>query len=173
MHEQEITPAGFISVEDMDLDYIEEDHKVSLCDIECHVSFENVHPGTSDSPTPFIMASFDIECTSSDGTFPQAQRQNDKIIQIFTTFYKYGENEPYYTHACVLGETENIEGVDMECFYEGKQYNKDDEKYFQNAHTFHFTLESLENLMAKHGIELIHGNQFVRSAFRHTNIKTS
>jgi 2-polyprenyl-3-methyl-5-hydroxy-6-metoxy-1,4-benzoquinol methylase len=41
-------------------------------------------------------------------------------------------------------------------------------KYFQNAHTYHFTLESVKNLMAKNGFELIHGNQFVMSAFRKT-----
>ena len=39
-------------------------------------------------------------------------------------------------------------------------------KYFQNAHTYHFTLESLKNLMGVNGFELIHGNQFVQSAFR-------
>ena len=41
-------------------------------------------------------------------------------------------------------------------------------KYFQNAHTFHFTLESGKNLMANNGFELSHGNQFVMSAFRKT-----
>lgn len=42
-------------------------------------------------------------------------------------------------------------------------------KYFQNAHTFHFTLESLTNLMNKNGFELIHGNQFVKSVFKLSN----
>ncbi len=39
-------------------------------------------------------------------------------------------------------------------------------KYFQNAHTFHFTLESLTNLMHQTGFELIFGNQFIMSAFK-------
>ena len=39
-------------------------------------------------------------------------------------------------------------------------------KYFQNAHTFHFTLESLTNLMQQHGFNLIYGDQFVMSAFK-------
>lgn len=50
-----------------------------------------------------------------------------------------------------------------------KNYQSDILKYFQNAHTFHFTLNSLVNLMNKHGFELIEGNQFVMSAFKLTN----
>jgi 2-polyprenyl-3-methyl-5-hydroxy-6-metoxy-1,4-benzoquinol methylase len=38
-------------------------------------------------------------------------------------------------------------------------------KYFQNAHTFHFTLETLSNLMGKSGFKLLAGNQKVQSAF--------
>lgn len=47
-----------------------------------------------------------------------------------------------------------------------KNYESNILKYFQNAHTFHFTLESLMNLMSKNGFELIHGNQFIQSAFK-------
>jgi 2-polyprenyl-3-methyl-5-hydroxy-6-metoxy-1,4-benzoquinol methylase len=47
-----------------------------------------------------------------------------------------------------------------------KHYEMNILRYFQNAHTYHFTLETLNNLMAKNGFELICGNQFVRSAFK-------
>ena len=50
-----------------------------------------------------------------------------------------------------------------------KNYQSNILRYFQNAHTFHFTLESLTNLFSKNGFELICGNQFVQSAFRLTN----
>ena len=49
-----------------------------------------------------------------------------------------------------------------------KNYESNILKYFQNAHTFHFTLESLTNLFSKHGFELICGNQFVQSVFKLT-----
>ena len=39
-------------------------------------------------------------------------------------------------------------------------------KYYQNAHTYHFTLESLQGIMSKNGFKLISGNQFVRSIFQ-------
>lgn len=49
-----------------------------------------------------------------------------------------------------------------------KNYESNFLKYFQNAHTFHFTLESLTNVFQSNGFELILGNQFVRSVFRYT-----
>lgn len=45
-------------------------------------------------------------------------------------------------------------------------YNGDILKYFQNAHTFHFTLTSLTNLMKSNHFELLYGDEFVRSIFR-------
>ncbi|OHX66900.1 class I SAM-dependent methyltransferase [Flammeovirga pacifica] len=42
-------------------------------------------------------------------------------------------------------------------------------KYFQNAHTYHFTLTSIQNLMLKHGFTLVNGNNYVQSLFQWTN----
>ena len=54
-----------------------------------------------------------------------------------------------------------------------KNYEMNILKYFQNAHTYHFTLKSLENLMSRGGFELIHGNEFVMTAFKRTSLKPS
>ncbi len=48
-----------------------------------------------------------------------------------------------------------------------KNYESNILRYFQNAHTFHFSLETLANLFAKNGFELIHGNQFVQAVFKY------
>ena len=45
-------------------------------------------------------------------------------------------------------------------------------RYFQNAHTFHFSLETLTNLFAKNGFRLIKGNQFVQSVFIQSDAPT-
>lgn len=47
-----------------------------------------------------------------------------------------------------------------------KNYASNILKYLQNAHTYHFTLESLVNLMGVNGLELIVGNQFVQGVFK-------
>jgi 2-polyprenyl-3-methyl-5-hydroxy-6-metoxy-1,4-benzoquinol methylase len=45
-------------------------------------------------------------------------------------------------------------------------YNMDLLRYLQNAHTFHFSLTSLQNLMEKCGYEMLAGTEYVRSIFR-------
>lgn len=45
--------------------------------------------------------------------------------------------------------------------------------YLQNAHTYHFTLETLNNLVHIHGFELSKGNQFVRSLFKRSTHTSS
>ncbi|MEO9873146.1 class I SAM-dependent methyltransferase [Ekhidna sp.] len=47
-----------------------------------------------------------------------------------------------------------------------KSYRSNILRYFQNAHTFHFSLESLGNIMKKNGFELISGNQTIQSIFK-------
>ncbi len=108
MHEREITPAGMISIEEYE--HVDDHERESLCDIEIIAEWDCINPGgTAKKATPFIFASFDIECTSEDGSFPQPDRPGDQVIQIFTTFYRYGEKEPYKIHATVLGETSPLE----------------------------------------------------------------
>ncbi len=45
-------------------------------------------------------------------------------------------------------------------------YKSDFLLYLQNAHTYHFTLSSLINLMKVNGFECIAGDEFIRSIFR-------
>ncbi|HEA31077.1 MAG TPA: class I SAM-dependent methyltransferase [Leeuwenhoekiella sp.] len=47
-----------------------------------------------------------------------------------------------------------------------KNYEANILTYFQNAHTFHFTLETLTNLFTKNGFQRISGNQFVQAVFK-------
>ena len=44
-------------------------------------------------------------------------------------------------------------------------YNSDILYYFQNAHTYHFTLSSLKNLMNKYDFKFLTGDEFIRSVF--------
>jgi len=53
--------------------------------------------------------------------------------------------------------------------YIPKNYKMDALRYFQNAHTFHFTLTSLTNLFNTYGFKLIKGSDEVRSIFCQTH----
>ncbi|MEP1032788.1 class I SAM-dependent methyltransferase [Ekhidna sp.] len=50
--------------------------------------------------------------------------------------------------------------------YVHKNFRSNILRYFQNAHTFHFSLESLKNILTKNGFELVVGNQTIESAFK-------
>jgi hypothetical protein len=39
-------------------------------------------------------------------------------------------------------------------------------RYLQNAHTYHFTLDTLRRLAASEGLELIAGDETIRATFR-------
>ena len=85
--------------------------KESTCDIEIHINWQNLHPIVKDINAPLRIASFDIECYSHDGQFPQASRIKDKIIQIGITYTKLGTSEPYRKWISCLNETSNVDGV--------------------------------------------------------------
>jgi DNA polymerase elongation subunit (family B) len=68
-----------------------------------------------------MIASFDIECTSEDGSFPKFDRKNDKIIQIGTTVYIFGETECRYQYIATLNKCDSIEDAHVESFSTEKE----------------------------------------------------
>jgi len=60
---------------------------------------------------PFKISSYDIECTSCDGSFPQAKRASDKIIQIGTTTRNYGEKNCRVRHIVTLKKCAKIKNI--------------------------------------------------------------
>ena len=62
------------------------------------------------------IASYDLECTSGDGSFPQANRDTDKIIQIGTTFSLNGDENCYMKHIITLNSCSPIEGAIVESY---------------------------------------------------------
>ena len=57
-----------------------------------------------------------MECYSASRKFPLPEKEGDKIIQIATTFQRYGEPEPYRQLVLSLNDTDPVEGVDVVSF---------------------------------------------------------
>ena len=116
-HSRKISGCSWISVTNYNLineDNIEdniEDNKASTCDIEININWQNLNPIIKDINAPFRIASFDIECFSHDGQFPQASRIKDEIIQIGITYTKMGTSIPYRKWIACLDDTNPVEGV--------------------------------------------------------------
>ena len=112
-HIREISGCSWVGITDYDI--IEED-KESHCDIEIHVDWRQLNPVKKDVNAPLRICSFDIECNSIDGEFPQARRPGDAVIQIGCTYTRLGESTPYRQYIACLMETSQLDGIIVESF---------------------------------------------------------
>jgi len=79
IHEKNINPCGWITVTDFQ-EESEEDYQ-TRCDYNIVVDYESISPITINNIAPMLIASFDIECTSSHGDFPVAKKDYRKVAQ--------------------------------------------------------------------------------------------
>lgn len=118
IHMRELESCGWIYIPKNQL--IEETDQTSCCDLNYSTSWTNVSNinkiKEDRSIEKFIICAFDIECTSTDGSFPQPTRDGDMVIQIGLTLSRYGEEECYEKHLLALYETSQIEGVHVQWF---------------------------------------------------------
>jgi DNA polymerase elongation subunit (family B) len=115
MHIQKLNSCGWVKVSE----YTDYKDPMSYCEINIRTDWNNLIPHENSSIQKFIIASFDIECMSESGNFPEAKNDSDPIIQIGTVFSYYGESEPFYKHMITLNgctKTNALQDVDLECY---------------------------------------------------------
>ena len=117
-HVKNIKPVGWIKLPSRSYKIVK--NKTSRCQIECDIFYNNIERYNLDKIGKFIVASYDIECTSCDGTFPNANRPDDEIIQIGTTINIFGE-EKKYKYIATLKKCDPIEGAIVEEFENEKK----------------------------------------------------
>lgn len=105
IHKSGVKPSGIIKIASKNL---KRTSTRTTCQIAKSVHWEDVRPEEEEWIAPFRISSFDIECTSKDGTFPQAERADDKIIQIATTTRVYGEKHCRIRHIVTLKDCDDI-----------------------------------------------------------------
>lgn len=106
-HELDIKPCSWVKINKRDCD--KNIPAQTRCNIDITCNFDEVHPVDKTSIAPLLVASFDIECTSCDDSFPSAARESDKIIQIGTTFHKYGSKDCHIKHIITLKDCAKID----------------------------------------------------------------
>lgn len=113
-HIRNIKGCGWVSVEKY---YnVKKSLKETYCDIEINCDWRKINPIEKDTNAPFRICSYDIECFSHDGEFPQARRKEDKIIQIGSTYTYVGQSAPYRQHIVCLGETADLDDIIVESY---------------------------------------------------------
>lgn len=116
LHLRNIKPCHWATIDSIDEDQLDtEDVSVLECD------WNDIGPcGAPPAATaPFKVASWDIECMSTTGAFPVANK-DDPIIQIGVILSKLGSTAPPEKHIFVLGTCDQIP--------EGKVYSFSSEK---------------------------------------------
>ena len=112
LHIQNINACGWISVKK----YSKLPKRGYNTDISIEAEWTDVNSVEDSAISKLKIASYDLECTSGDGSFPQATRDSDKIIQIGTTFSYNGEEECHFKHIITLGSCANIDGAEVESY---------------------------------------------------------
>ena len=111
-HIKNISGCSWIKVSNYTL--IEDsDDKISYCDIEIDIDWRYINPIKKDNNAPFRICSFDIECYSEDGNFPNAKKEGDQIIQIGATYTYLGESKPYRQYIACLNNTNILNNSDI------------------------------------------------------------
>lgn len=117
MHDVEINPMGWVIIDK----YQELNNIPTTCDINIMIYWKNIKHHTCDDINKLKIMSFDLECYSHDGKFPQAKRDGDEIIQIGVTMSRVGETECYDKHLLALKKTDSIDNVNVEYFETEKE----------------------------------------------------
>ena len=89
MNSNDITPCSWLELPDN-------------CRLD-NVSNKMITVCKNNSIAPLVVASFDIECTSGDGSFPNPDKATDSIIMIASIFKHFTEDKPYLKHVVILG----------------------------------------------------------------------
>jgi DNA polymerase delta subunit 1 len=85
-------------------------------DLFCN-DWRTLKPVSRDDIAPFVVASFDIECNSSTGKFPDPNVRDDACFQIAISLCKFGSAEPYdKTCLCYKKTDPNIEDSNVISF---------------------------------------------------------
>lgn len=83
IHERNIQPGGWIEIDDHE----EQVYFESKCQINRSCNWESVRPFEKNAIAPFVILSFDIECTSSHGDFPVAKKTYKKQVNQIIEHY--------------------------------------------------------------------------------------
>lgn len=110
-HVTNIAPSQWVSIKSYDK--VPQDQKATRADVEIRAMIDDVGPGNLTTCPPLIIASWDLETYSKARKFPCADKEEDVIIQIATSFMRYGEQEPYKQVVMCFQETDKVPGIEV------------------------------------------------------------
>ena len=99
IHEQNIKPCGWVYIDKDTYEIIDNETR---CDYNLETNYKNILPLEVNKIAPLLIASFDIECTSSHGDFPLAKKDYKKVVQDLSNIVRAGyEIDEEYLLYCI------------------------------------------------------------------------
>jgi DNA polymerase elongation subunit (family B) len=118
-HVRDIDPSGWLRIPAAK--YKKNMPSKSRSQIDIEINYNDIYKHEYNAIAKILVASFDIECCSEDGSFPKFDKKNDPVIQIGTTVYTFGENDCKLQYIATLGACDPIEGAIVEAFKTEKE----------------------------------------------------
>jgi DNA polymerase elongation subunit (family B) len=109
LHRNEINASGWIKIHEGNYQVIDKKNHYSNCQYELTCNWTDIKKSNKMDIGPFIVASYDIECISDTGDFPQATNKKDTITQIGTTVEMFGNPDWQYNYIVTLGSCDPID----------------------------------------------------------------
>lgn len=147
-HIRDISPASWITI--TSYTNVSADVASTRAPVEVTTTFDKVFSSTLTVRPLLVLASWDLEVYSRSRRFPLAENEEDVIIQIATSFQRYGESEPYRKLIMAYQATDDVPGVEIMAF--------DDEADMINAWFDELLKEDVDIMLSYNGHQVGHPN---------------
>ena len=126
IHTKELNAAGWVKIPANKYTINRSQDRTSQCQIDIDINFNDIQPIQNNAIAPMLIASFDIECSSSHGDFPLAKKNYKKLgCEIYDNYTKY-RNTDTFTNSHLI---EYIELLYKLAFTHSPKLNIDDISY--------------------------------------------
>jgi DNA polymerase elongation subunit (family B) len=115
LHIQNIDPIGWCKIAQDKFRPFKDETRKGATDINVNCRYKDVARVECNDIHKFKILSFDIECVSEDGKFPQ-NRDGDMVIQIGMTYSYLGDPECFKKVVLCLKKTSKVPGAEVKCF---------------------------------------------------------
>lgn len=89
--------------------------KISHCSIEFFTTIAEIQQVECDNIAPLLVCSFDIECSSDTGGFPDAKI--DRVVMVSLNYWYLGDDDNIIKrYILCLDSCDNIDGIDIHCY---------------------------------------------------------
>ena len=159
LHERNVDAIGWCKIPKNKFLPFKDEHRKGTTNINVNCNWKDVHRVESTDIHKFKILSFDIECLSEDGKFPQ-NRDGDKIIQIGMTYSNLGDPECYKKVILCLNKTSKIKDAEVKCYKNEidlllaftNEIRKEDPDVITGYNIFGFDFDYMKNRAKKFGI---------------------